>query len=210
MILFGFLSENIWQPWSLFIRLILNQGSDEVTYLRWNFKFKNSLNKFSFVLLIIIWSQSASILTKAFTGNLLNTYFRTNFQPIVETLEDIYQNNKIEIASGTKFLIDSLKRENKSVNLISHLYSRANNFIKKYNYTDSSVEECEYLREKFVTKMIQGEAVFLVSSMKREFFQNYFSEHNLNYQVSSNKYGPNQSNFIIFKTHPLAKLFKLL
>ena len=47
------------------------------------------------IILICIWLQSASILTKAFTGLLLNTYFKVKSIPIADNFEQIYQDQKL-------------------------------------------------------------------------------------------------------------------
>ena len=206
-ILFGILAEKIWQPWSLFIRLLLNQGSDEVTYLRWNFKINNLLNKLSLVILIIIWSQSASILTKAFTGNLLNTYFNPKFQPIVETLEDIYQKKQIKIASDTNNTRKFLEKQSDSTDLIDNICDRVNHFIKKYEYNPFNFD---FVNEILASKMIKGEIVILLNTNKCQFFVEYFSRENLNFQISDKKYGPNRFNYMILRTHPAAKIVEKL
>src|ERR1700761_3403319 len=84
-----------------FIRMLSNQSCAKIMGWKLQSKFKNSLNKFSFVLLIVIWSQSASILTKAFTGNSLKTYFNRKYNPIIQTLQDIHANKDILIQSNS-------------------------------------------------------------------------------------------------------------
>ena len=87
------------------IRMLTNQPGAKIMEWKRKSKFKNPLKKFSFILLIVIWSQSASILTKAFTGNSLKTYFNRKSIPIVETIQDIYLNKEILIASDSQRFI---------------------------------------------------------------------------------------------------------
>ena len=207
-ILLEYLStERLRQTSSFFIRLLLNQGSDEVTLLKWNFKIDSSLIRFSFILIIIIWSQSASILTKGFTGNLLNTYFNIKFQSIVENVEDIYHNKQIEIASDPKGLRWLLQKENQSLDLINNIENRVVDFIKKNNYKP---DESEFVKEYYASKMIKGETVIMLNTVRCKYFIEYFSTEKLDYQVSDKKYGPNHFSFLVKKNHPAANIFKRL
>ena len=64
------------------IRLFLNQSASDIIYMMRAIRVTGALSQLSFSLMIAIWIQSASILTKAFTGLLLNTYFRSDFGPL--------------------------------------------------------------------------------------------------------------------------------
>lgn len=48
--------------------------------------------------MIVIWLQSASILTKTFTGILLNSYFNLKIYPVVNNLEDLYVRKHLGVA----------------------------------------------------------------------------------------------------------------
>ena len=134
------------------LTLMIGQSpSDEFYKLKWNFKFKNSLNKFSFVLLIVIWSQSASILTKAFTGLLLNTYFNQKFIPIVETIQDIYSNKEISIAADSEIFKGYSRRIDVSNEMKTDILSRIIEFERKLMQSEKVREfEMRWKRKKLL------------------------------------------------------------
>ena len=118
--------------------ILTNQSAQLLEWKR-KTKFKNSLNKFSFVLLIVIWSQSASILTKTFTGLLLNIYFN-QMTPIVETLEDIYSNKEISIASISYIFKEYSRRIDVSNELKRDILTRIIEYDEKIKYSEPNVD----------------------------------------------------------------------
>ena len=94
------------------IRLFLNQSASDIIYMMRAIRVMDALSQLSFILMIAIWIQSASILTKAFTGLLLNTYFRSDFGPIVSTLEDVYENRGLSLVSDEGMQSTWIKRSN--------------------------------------------------------------------------------------------------
>src|ERR1700761_8635591 len=58
------------------------------------------IKKINLIILVCIWLQSASILTKAFTGLLLNTYANIRYIPCVDSFEQIYQDQSLEVQSN--------------------------------------------------------------------------------------------------------------
>ena len=191
----------------LLTRSLTNQSCDEITLCKLNFKFKNSLNKFSFVLLIVIWSQSASILTKAFTGLLLNTYFNQKLIPIVETLEDIYLNKEISIASNSSEFEEFSQRIDESNELKSDILARMIEFEKKFNYSELNADK---LKEKFLRKLINGEIVIMTGSKIVQEFEAGWEQEKSYFQISSHKYSPNYSYYLVSKLNPMAPSLKIL
>ena len=191
----------------LITRILTNQSCDEITRCEWKIKFKNSLNKYLFILLIIIWSQSASILTKAFTGLFLNTYCNQKYTPIVETLQDIYLNKDITIASGSNEFIGFWKNIDESVELKNDIYNRAVDFEKKFKYSDDNFD---YQKEYLFIKLIKGETVIMMHSGRIKSFLSYWKHQADNFHVSDSKYPPNYSTFFAPRVHPLAKSIKAL
>ena len=157
---------------------------------------------FSFVLLIVIWSQSASILTKAFTGLLLNTYVNQNPVPIVETLRDIYLNKKITIASSSNIFKNFMSRIDESDELKSAILARMIEFEKKFKYSEL---RAEYNTEKIFRKLIKGEIVIMMGSKKVQEFEGRWEQDKSYFQVSSHKYSPNYSNYLVSKNNPMAR-----
>ena len=183
-------------------RIFTNQSCDEITLGKWNFKFKNSLNKFSFVLLIVIWSQSASILTKAFTGLLLNTYIKQISLPIVETLHDIYLNKQISIASDSLIFRGFSGRLDYSNELKRDILTRIIEFEEKFKYIEYNAD---YFKGIIFRKLIKGEIVILMGSKKVQEFEAFWEYGKKYFQVSSHKYSPNYSNYLVSKNNLMAR-----
>ena len=186
------------------IRLLTNQSCDEITQCKWKINFKNSLNKLSFILLIVIWSQSASILTKAFTGLLLNTYFNQKLLPIVETIQDIYLNKEISIAADSKIFIDYSKRIDEWNEFKSDILVRIIEFENKSNYSPA-----DYFKDVF-RKLINGKVVILMQSGKVREFEMWWKQEKSYFETSSYKYSPNYSNYFVAKSNPIARLIRSL
>ena len=190
-----------------FIRMLSNQSCAKIMGWKLQSKFKNSLNKFSFVLLIVIWSQSASILTKAFTGLLLNTYFNQKLVPIVETLEDIYLNKEISIASDSQRFIGLSEKLDESNELKNGILTRMIEFEKKFEFCEPCLDQ--YI-EFFLRKLIKGEIVFMIGSQKVRDFEIRWKNERRNFKVSSHKYNPNHANFLVAKINPMAQSINLM
>ena len=196
--------------WIIFIRLITNQGCDEITQWKWNFKFINFLNKFSFILLIVIWSQSASILTKAFTGLLLITYFNQTYVPIVKTLDDIYSNKDILIASSSTRFQSSTRKLilYKSFDLLNDIYNRIVEFEQVHEYRE--LDENHYLTDYIFTAMIKGRIIILLNTQRSRDFQYHWKDEASRFHVSDQKYGLNYVNYLGAKNHKQINMFKLM
>ena len=188
-------------------RLMLNQSADEITLWKWGFRLRGASSRLSFVLLIAIWSQSASILTKAFTGLLLNNYFNQKLVPIVETLQDIYLNKQILIASDSKKFKDFSERLDESNELKIDVLRRIIEFEEKFKYSELNAG---HYKEIFFRKLIKGEMVFLMGSQKVLDFMRRWNKVEEYFHVSSNKYSPNYVNYLFAKNNPMAKSMSLL
>ena len=192
---------NIW------IRLFTNQSCDQITRLKWKSKIKNSLNKFSFVLLLVIWSQSASILTKAFNGNLLKIYFNRKSIPLIQTLQDIYRNKEISIAANSVIFKSFIERIDESNELKRDILTRMIEFEEKFKYSEDNVDN---FKEYFFKKLIDCEIIFMMPSGKAREFERFWKKEESFFQVFSHKYSHNYGNYLVAKINPLAKTLTLL
>ena len=186
----------------LLIRLLTNKSCYEITQCDCKFKFKNLLNKFSFILMIVIWSQSASILTKAFTGLLLNTYFNQKSLPIVETLQDIYFNKEILIATNSDKFQRYSDRIDESNELKSDILTRIIEFKEKFKYSEI---ELGNFNEYFFRKLIDCKMVFIMGSAKARELERWWKIEESYFQSSSHKYSPNYGNYLVAKLNPMTK-----
>jgi hypothetical protein len=89
--------------------------------------------KFILVILIVIWLISGSILTKAFTGLLLNTYANIRYIPYADSFEQIYQDQSLQVHSDLVpdiyYLKNILKINSK---IIENLIERDKIFRRKH------------------------------------------------------------------------------
>ena len=189
------------------LRMLTNQPCAHIMQLNKKSKFKNSLNKFSFILPIVIWSQSASILTKTFTGLLLKTYFNRKTVPLVETFQDIYLNKEISIAASS-YLFKSLKtRLKEPAELKSDILTRIIEFETIFKYSQFNSDA---FTKFFFRKLIEGETVILLSSKIVRLFESHWKQEKKYFQVSGYKYSPNYLNYLVAKINPIARLLNAL
>ena len=80
-------------------RLFTNQTADDLAKLKITKNVQFNFLKNASIILIVIWLQSASILTKAFTGILLNSYLNFKPYPVVSTLEELYDKKDLGIVA---------------------------------------------------------------------------------------------------------------
>ena len=128
----------------------------------------------------------SSILTKAFTGNLLKTYFKRKTLPLVETLQDIYLNKEISIASSSYSFRGFGARLKESQDLKNDLLSRMIDFEEKYHYSDYNLD---YFSEYYFRKLINGKIVIMMESQKVQNFKTRWKHEEKYFQVSSYNFG---------------------
>ena len=185
--------------------MLTTQSCPEI--MQWKHKLNNSLYKTLVILLIIIWSQSASILTKAFAGNLLEIYFNRISFPIVETIQDIYLNKKISIAASSIIFRDYSRRIDESNDMKSNILARIMEFENKFKYSEL---DKHYYKEFIIRKLINGEIVILMESQKVREFEIRWEHEKTYFEVSSYKYNPNYCNYFVSKNNPNARALSLL
>ena len=149
------------------------------------------LSQLSFILMIAIWIQSASILTKAFTGLLLNTYFRSDFGPIVSTLEDVYENRGLSLVSDEGMQSTWIKRSNIGQDKIDSLVYRMKNEGFPLQMKNLSI----------VKSIFQGKSVMFTHSKNVDSFCNIYQDFSEMFYVSERKYLPSFQSLITRKNH---------
>ena len=127
------------------------QSSDMISKLNAIIKNFKVTKKFVIILVIVIWIQSTSILTKALTGILLNTYSNLKAVAVVENLQDIINNEKLLLRSVPIEIenlngVYEIKQEQ-----IKKLKSRAIHFEKTFGDITS---------QEIFSNMINGKVVF--------------------------------------------------
>ena len=140
---------------------------------------------------ICIWLQISSIFTKAFTGLLLTTYSNIKYKPFAESLEDIYQDQRLEVHSYISEFVDELKTIYKmDTKMIDNIVEREEKFLLKYNIKRGITRHSVEIFEKIVT----GQLVVICETGIRETFETKFIKWRKMLSVSDKKY----LNFVTF------------
>ena len=165
-------------------RIVLDQSSNDIMVLY------NRSKNVTLIILLVIWLQSASILSKAFSGLLLNTYFNVKSVPIVNSLEDIINNQDINVAIN----LSSLKKNIQDTNLFDqktekHLYSRVSKYQDQVDYISNYYKfGFIFVHDKLLEDVIMGKTVMIVHSLLRNRYFNYYKYYHDQIRVVEQKY----------------------
>ena len=174
--------------------------------MKWKFTIEDKLNRFAFILLTIIWLQIASILSKSFTGLLLNTYFNVKSVPIAQTLLDIHNDKNLLIAT----LADYFKLFSEDIDLPleikNNIHERIAEFQSGYYFTKFFQIYDKY----FVAKLIRGQLAVICDTVIRDSLTNKLKSYENSIHVSKNKYRPRYWSFLIHRENKLADNFKFM
>ena len=152
-----------------------------------------------FALIFVICCQSLSILTKAFTGLLLETYFSIKYVPIVNNLDEVHKNTELGIAGNSDHL-GRLQRNSMDAEILKRMKLYSNQ--TRYNYV------LDEFRGKFFKEVVLGKAVMLISSGNIEYYTGQYQEWKDRFHISDDMYLPEFSNLVISRKHKLAKKVK--
>ena len=123
------------------------------------------MTRSSLVLLTFVWLQSASVLTKAFTGLLLETYFNVRSEPLINSLEDLHQRTDIEIATNGPAIHILSKLEVMTQEMYDDLSYR----IESYKNKTKINSELSYLTPKTFIQLTKGRTVIMCNSLLKIF-----------------------------------------
>ena len=142
-------------------------------------------------MIVIIWLISSLILSKAFTGILLSSYFNSKSKPVVTTLQDIRDNENLLIfGSHDNLLISS--RINKLD--IDNILQRIKGTKVAKNYLE------------LVENVLNGNCVLLPDSMQRKTLLELTKNHQEKIYLSDSKYLPNYGSFFVEKDQNITKI----
>ena len=122
------------------------------------------------MLLFTLWLQSASILTKAITGLLLNTYFKLKSFPIANNIQDIYDDKELAIFATDfwfeKFILPKLDKNEQndfSRRRINHLF----NFLQEMIMGKTVLLANSYVRKHVMDRYRKWDHMLTVGQEKR-------------------------------------------
>ena len=146
--------------------------------------------------LVIIWLFSALLITKDFTGLLLNTFFKIKFKPIVNSLDDIF-NKKDILIDANKFDIMSL---NDSYGIET---KKIHGLLRRVEQYQAKSQEIS-MKDRHID-LIMGKLILLVNSIQIEHYLELNKEdENLLFNLDE-KYLPDFANLLIKKDQFLSK-----
>ena len=113
----------------------------------------------SFVILVIIWLFSASVLSKAFSGKLLETHFFVERLPIVNSLDELRNNKQIGLAAEHSFLLQ-----------IADLYNINLDDLLERSKLDPDNYPMPFTSRLIAEKVINLKSVLMVTTLTKDMF----------------------------------------
>ena len=164
----------------------------------------NSSKNISSIILIFVRLQNASVLSKAFSGILLNSYFNVKSVPIVYTLEDLYHKKRLSIAS----VAGSFTRMSRFSEYPDHFLEESE--TRSQEYGNKAKLNTNLLSPKVFMEMTKGKTIILVDSLKSRTFSEQFRKFSDIFKVSEQKYSSQYSCFIVLKNENHSDLIKFM
>ena len=153
----------------------------------------SNLKSLMFIILVVIWLISSLILSLAFNGLLLNTFFFTKYTPVVNTLQDIRDNKHLYIDGHYQQLSDTGLMNNFPIDDIIARMKK-----DKYEYFHNITKSIELI--------INGKGVAFFTTIFRRIFMSLAGFYNDRIIVSENKYLPDYLSFFVLRSQKFSKL----
>ena len=131
--------------------------------------------------------MSASILSKAFCGVLLNTYFNVKSVPIVNSLQDIIDNQDINIATDNGYFRSTLKGNNlASYEVTNDLVKRILKYQQHVNYKNGFFTNA-MINDNLLADLIMGKTVLITLSIYRDRFMHHYKYYQGHISVAEDR-----------------------
>ena len=157
---------------------------------------------------LIIWLLSTNFLVLSFQSVLLNNFFDVRSVPLVETLDDIFEDSKFFVVS-TSASLDAIRQdESFSSEMIDSFEFRRKIYQRNFDF---DFDKKLILLDTIIFKdIVEGNAVLLANSdLARRFSNLYISENNL-FSISQTKYFPTFGSFIMLKNQNYHRHIKFM
>ena len=171
------------------IELTLEQSSNIVDKVR--------MNNEKLFIVIFTWVLCSAIITKCFTGLLLNIYFIRRPSLTVNSLEDLDYNPNINVAG--KWSLNELKLFDPEYFEI--LIKRLNAYENELGF-DSLYDPLAIFDERLINDIMNRRAVVLLAEDDAQSYQMIYP----NFKSSENKYSLQYYHRYISKNHPSYKM----
>ena len=172
-------------------RLLTSQQAENLIHKIQSYRRKeNYVKNIILHILIIIWLQLSSLLIILFNNYLLDFYINIKSVPIVNTMQDVIDNEQYSIISTPTWF--------KNVILPRIPINEQDKFSKRLNKHNLFIPE-------IMPGVIKGKAIILTNTYTAEFFMAMWNQWQERLAVSQNKYGPNLMSFHVKKKFPFSK-----
>ena len=182
----------------LIISLLINQSSNVLISYKNCIKELNSCRKRIKLTLLVIWILGLFFITQEFTNLLLDIYFNVKSGPIINSAEELCNNQDISVKT-TLFRMEALITLCPT-KLIKNLLPR----IKVFESWSVFLGNQQNLID-----VIEGKAIILIDSSTRPLFSKMMELQHILINPD-NKYWSVYTSFIIIKIHKYAKLIYYL
>ena len=182
---------------NLATRMLTGQDCKWTSSLLYLLRIENKLKRIIIIIMLTIWIQSASILTKCFTELLLDTYLPVKSVPFVQNIQQINDEKDLIILSN-KNMLKYWTRYDK----IAMMMELENRILRAHNKT--GIRFLADIGSNFEgLKLIsQGKAVAVCSTNERNILENQFHKWNSLFTVLENKYLSNYAYFLVKTEYP--------
>ena len=193
----------------LMLILFLNQSSDKIS--RWKTYLKPDLKhyKFKLALLLIIWIICSLILTKSFTGLLLKTYYKEEFVPLINNLDEINEYPELLIAGRLKTI---RKFENSLEKYPGFNINTTIKRILRYQFRNKKlfIKEVDTFSPKIIEDMIMLKSVILADSESVESIFDIYRQYENQFIRCTQAYLSGMGFFLVRKNEYYSKLIKFM
>lgn len=169
-----------------------------------NYQFTQlNYREITFGILIIIWFLSSFILTKSFSGLLLNIYFNMKSHSIVNNIEDIIDNKQLSMAGWSLKYLNATKPDEYKI-----LTQRVSEFKKNFKTIFNETIDEEFGWKSFEGKKLtileqveKGQTVLYLDSWGSDKIR--LTNPGINLVEAEDKYSPNFHTLFISKRNLL-------
>ena len=179
------------------LRTLTTQSNVKLSSLRYLGNFKPFSREI--IILVIFWLIFANIITKSFNSLLLNSYFKQKSVPLVNNLQEIFDQDHFQIAAkknSFKFMFRYGMFSEKQVDI---LWERREKYQDKVKL-DFNVP-LVILDKTIFNDLINGLTVILINGFERELFESQYARERDRYKVLDKKYVSNFAAHLIPKNN---------
>ena len=156
------------------------------------------------IMLIVVWLQSASVLSKAFTGLLLNTFFNVQSVPVVNDFQDIIHNKDINIACDENYLMWFLVKYQYDEYTKNTLLARVTRYQEQVKYRERFHLD-HMIYDPLLNDIINGKTVLLTFTVLKDIYLHYYKYYQDDIANGDEKYYEMKLFQMVKKSLPFSK-----